>query len=112
MCYGWVAGTMSRLYISQKRIDSWSTENRIVIDGETMTLVELDRSFRIRPAVRVLAVEGADEDPNDLVGKVKDEDELTAIGADHLATSLICGDTAYKVENGFVGDAYPKGQRP
>lgn len=106
MCYA-PSEIMTRLYISQKRIDAWSTNNRIVIEGEVMTLVELDRSFSILPAVRILSVEGADEDPHDLVGKVKDDEELASMGADHLSTSLIYQDTAYKVENGFVGDPLP-----
>lgn len=102
---------MSRLYISQKRLDAWTTENRLAIDGEVMTLVELDRAFHIQPAVRVLAVEGQDDDPNDLVGKVKSESDLDEIGADHLATSLIYRDTAYRVENGWLGDPMPKGKK-
>ena len=103
---------MTRLYISQKRIDSWTAENRISIEGDTMVLVELKRSFLIRPAVRILSVEGSDEDPRDLIGKVKEHSELEAMGADHLATSLIVDDTAYKVENGYVGDPVPKGEEP
>ena len=110
MCYG-CRWTMTRLYISQKRIDSWTSENRISIEGDTMTLVELKRSFSIRPAVRILAVEGSDQDPHALVGKVKEHEELATIGADHLATSLIVDDTAYKVENGYVGDPLPKGKK-
>ena len=108
MCYVSRPGTMSRLYISQKRLDAWNADNRVAIDGDVMTLVELDQAFFIQPAVRVLAIEGMDEDPNDLVGKVKDEEELVVMGADHLATSLIYKDAAYKVENGFVGNPYPK----
>lgn len=108
---------MTRLYISQKRIDAWTSDNRLQIEGDTMTLVELGRSFKIVPAVRVLAVEGGGDsesapDPHDLVGKVKDEEELATLGADHLASSLILNDTAYKVENGFVGQPVPKGSKP
>lgn len=116
MCYG-CTGIMTRLYISQKRIDAWISDNRLHIEGDIMTLVELGRSFTIVPAVRVLAVEGASagketpDDPHDLIGKVKDETELAAMGADHLASSLILDDTAYKVENGFVGEPEPKGSK-
>lgn len=95
---------MARLYISQKRMDTWSAENRVEITGEVMTLVELGRSFAIQPAVRFLSVTGADEDPHDLVGRVKDEHELASMGADHMASSVIYGETAYEVENGFIGD--------
>ena len=125
LCYG-CPGIMTRLYISQKRIDAWISDNRLQIDGDTMTLVELGRSFKIVPAVRILTVEvGARRpdnpeddtvkvsdqahaaDPHDLIGKVKDEEELVKLGADHLASSLILNDTAYRVENGYVGEPLP-----
>ena len=59
---------MARLYISQKRLDSWTTENKLEVAGDIMTLVELNRSFAIVPAVRFLAVLGDDKDPHELVG--------------------------------------------
>jgi hypothetical protein len=100
---------MARLYISQKRIDAWSAENRIDVKGDIMTLVEHKRSFTIRPAARFLKVSGGEEDPHDLVGKVKAATEIADMGADHMADSVIVGETAYDVENGFVGEALPKG---
>ena len=99
---------MARLYISQDRLDIWSSEDKVSIEGDVMTLVELDRSFTIHPAVRFLSVAGSDHDPHELVGKVKALKDLLAMGADHLASSVIFADTAYDVENGFVGDALPK----
>jgi hypothetical protein len=99
---------MARLYISQRRVDSWTSENKLEITGDRMTLVELNLSFRIQPAVRFLKVEGDENDPHDLLGKVKDQDELARMGADHMASSVIYVDTAYKVENGFVGDPMPR----
>lgn len=99
---------MARLYISQKRIDAWSAENRIDVTGDIMTLVEHKRSFTIHPAVRFLKVSVGEDDPHDLVGKVKAAAELEDMGADHMADSVIFGDIAYEVENGFVGEALPK----
>jgi hypothetical protein len=99
---------MARLYISQNRIDAWSAENRIDVKGDRMTLVEHKRSFTLHPAVRFLKVSGGGEDPHDLVNKVKAIDELATMGADLMADSVIYGETAYDVENGFVGEALPK----
>lgn len=100
---------MARLYISQNRIDTWSVENRIDIKGDRMTLVEHGRAFLIQPAVRFLKVSDDNQDPHDLLGKVKDVQELETMGADHMADSVIFGDTPYDVENGFVGEPLPKG---
>ena len=73
---------MARLFISQSRIDIWNTENRIAINGDKMTLVDDGRSFRIVPAVHFVKVAGGDPDPNDLVGKVRYESDLTGMGAE------------------------------
>ncbi len=99
---------MARLYISQDRLDVWAGENRVGIDGETMTLLEHGRTFRIAAAIRFLKVSGDDDDPHELVGKVKEVKELETIGADLMANSAIVGDTAYDVENGFLGTPLPK----
>jgi hypothetical protein len=72
-----------------------------------MTLVELGRVFEIRSAVRFTGVTGEDLDPHDLVGLVKEDGELIEMGADHMANSVIYADTAYEVQNGFVGQPLP-----
>ncbi|HET6612970.1 MAG TPA: hypothetical protein VFG83_13310 [Kofleriaceae bacterium] len=100
---------MARLFISQERLDSWTAENRIVIDGEVMTLTDGGRRFTIRPAVLFTSVSGSDADPNSLVGTVRDEDALATMGADCYMTSVIVDETAYDVVNGFVGDPMPRG---
>ncbi len=94
---------MARLFISNTRLEVWSAEGKIALDGTQMVLSELGRSFSIKPAVFFARVAGGDPDPHDLIGKVKDEDELAKMGADHMATSVIYVDTAYEVVAGFVG---------
>ena len=98
---------MARLFISVERLESWSQENRVSVDGTRMTLTELGRVFEIKPAVHFLGVAGGDADPHQLVGLVKDTDELAKMGADHMAGSVIYVDTAYEVQNGFVGVPLP-----
>lgn len=98
---------MARLFISTAKLESLSAHDKIVIDGDELRLPELGRTFRIAPAVRFLAVAGGDEDPHGLVGLVKSEEELAGMGADHLASSVIYVDTAYEVQQGFVGEVVP-----
>ncbi|MEZ4368942.1 MAG: hypothetical protein R2939_22075 [Kofleriaceae bacterium] len=95
---------MARLFISTDRLEAWTAEGRAALDGEHMTLIELSRSFKIRAAVRFIGVTGDDADPHQLVGLVKDVEQLAAMGADHMADSVIYVDTAYKVQNGFLGE--------
>jgi hypothetical protein len=97
---------MARLFISQNRLDSWSTEERIKVDGEVMTLAGDGRSFKLKPAVRFMKVAGGgdDADPNQLVGKVKTIESITKLGGEQYLESVILGDTAYDVQSGFIGE--------
>ena len=98
---------MSRFFISVERLDAWSAEGRATLDGDRMTLTELGRSFNMSPAVHFVRVAGTDDDPNDLVGRVKSNVELQALGAEQLHTSVIYADTAYDVVDGFMGEPLP-----
>ena len=100
---------MARLFISQDRLDAWNAENRIEISGDIMTLVEDGRSFEIAPAVRFVKVAGGYEDPHHLLGTVRAEVDLPAMGAEHYLESVILGDTAYDVQCGFLGEPIPRG---
>ncbi len=94
---------MARLFISNPRLEAWSAEGKISLEGSRMVLSELARAFEIKPAVYFERVAGNEADPHDLIGRVKDEDQLAEMGADHMASSVIYVDTAYEVVAGFVG---------
>jgi len=96
---------VARLFISNHKLEAWSSEGKIELDGSRMILSELGRAFDIKPAVYFARVAGGDADPHDLLGKVKDEEELATMGADHMASSVIYVDTAYEVVSGFLGVA-------
>jgi hypothetical protein len=95
---------MARLFISQTRLTAWAGEDRVKVDGDLMTLSGDGRSFRLRAAVRFLKVSGPGVDPHLLVGKVKTVEALEELGGEHFYESVLLGDTAYDVQNGFLGD--------
>jgi hypothetical protein len=101
---------MARLFISQDRLDAWSAEQRVTLQGDVMTLADDGRSFRITAAVRFLRVSGDELDPNDLLNTVQDEHMLEEMGADHYMYSVILGEIAYDVQPGFVGEPIPRGE--
>jgi hypothetical protein len=98
---------MSRLFISVDRLDAWTAEGRAALDGELMVLTELGRKFTMTPAVCFVKTTGQDQDPYDLVGRVKSKGQLEAMGAEQLANSVIYQDTAYDVIDGFIGEPLP-----
>lgn len=95
---------MSRLFISVDRLDSWTAEGRASLEGDRMTLTELNRAFSMTPAVCFVSTNGQSEDPHDLVGRVKSKPQLEAMGAEQLSNSVIYNDTAYDVIDGFIGE--------
>ncbi len=99
---------MARLFISQERLDEWTMDQKATLNAGRLTLTELGRTFMVVPAVRFLKVAGDEPDPNDLINRVKTEEELVELGADLYMNSVIHGDIAYDVQPGFVGRAEPK----
>jgi hypothetical protein len=98
---------MSRLFISVERLDAWTAEGRATLEGNRMTLTELGRAFSMTPAVVFSSVSGQDHDPNDLVGRVKSKKSLEEMGAEQMSNSVIYGDCAYDVIDGFIGEPLP-----
>ena len=94
---------MARLFISQDRLDNWAAEDRVKVEGDRMTLSGDGRAFKIATAVRFMEVSGGGEDVSALVGKVRTIDQLEAEGGEHYMDSVIIGDTAYDVQQGFLG---------
>jgi len=98
---------MSRLFISVDRLEAWSAEGRASLQGDRMTLTELNRAFSMTPAVCFVSTNGTTEDPHDLVGRVKSKPQLEEMGAEQMMSSVIYGDMAYDVIDGFIGEPLP-----
>lgn len=92
---------MARLFISQERLDDWCGTDRADLSGDLLTLD--GNRYTITPGVFFAKVAGGDDDTNDLLGTVKNEEELVTLGAEQYHNSVICGDNAYDVVCGFVG---------
>lgn len=93
---------MARLFISADQMDRWTGEGKVSLQDDLMTLPALGRSFKLRTAVRFLSViEGSDG--NGLVGRVKTDEQLAELGAEHYGASVILGDVGYECEEGFIG---------
>ena len=91
-----------KLFISQAAIDAWVSSERVDLQGEVMTLRDGAGALRLRAASYFRQVAGQGEDHRSLIGRVKDEDALTALGAEAYMTSVLFDDTAYDVEPGFL----------
>jgi hypothetical protein len=94
----------NRVFLPQDALDRWLTEGRVEVEGDTMTLRPEGQQFRLKTAVRIMSEVAGGGDSHSLVGKVKDLEQLVAIGGEHCSDSVILGDNAYQVVEGFVGE--------
>ena len=95
--------SVCRLFISQGALDAWVAAGRAQIDGEVLFDRETGQRFRLASAVRFVAEVTGGPDAYALVGKVKDAEQLARMKAELLGASVVLGDNAYDVEEGFVG---------
>ncbi|MDD5306926.1 MAG: hypothetical protein PHU25_06345 [Deltaproteobacteria bacterium] len=94
----------NRLFWPQTLLDEWMVEEKISIDAGTLTVVGEKARYRVKQAVHFLADVGDGSDPHKLLGRVKELETLTALGAEQYMDSVILGDSAYKVAPGFTGE--------
>jgi hypothetical protein len=93
----------NRVFLSQDTLDRWLTEERADVQGDVMTARPDGHRFQLKSAVHFLFEVAGGGDAARLVGKVKDHDQIAELGAEHVADSVILGDDAYQVVEGFVG---------
>ena len=92
------------LFVPQSVLDRWSEQGRIEVDGNVLTILGEHKSFALTPAVRFIKMEAGDDNAG-LLAKVKTTDALKQMGAEHYMESVILGESAYQVQQGFLADA-------
>jgi hypothetical protein len=92
------------LFVPQSVLDKWSEAGRIQVDGNVLTILGENKNFSLTQAVRFMKMEAGD-DTSGLLQKVKTTDALKQMGAEHYMESVILGEAAYQVQQGFLADA-------
>jgi hypothetical protein len=96
---------MNKLFFSQRILDALINEEKISLDGNTLTILAEDRAtFELDPAFRFIRTADGCRDPHDLIGKVQFEKDLRSTHAEIYLDSILYQDTAYVVEPGFIGE--------
>jgi hypothetical protein len=93
----------NRLFWPQETMNEWIVGEKVTIDGDVLLIRDVKRSYHISQAVYFEADVGGGEDPQGLVGRVKEIASLQKLGAEHYMDSVLIGDSAYKVTPGFTG---------
>jgi hypothetical protein len=93
---------VTSLFLSQVGIDSWVAQGSVEFDGESLGEPGRDPCVDLEPAVRFVREVSGEGDPDDLVGRVRSVEEIRELGADHYRDSVIVGETAYEVVEGYI----------
>jgi hypothetical protein len=94
---------MRRLFVAQELLDQWSDQGKIELSGNYLKILAEDRSFQLQPGAHFLSL-AAGQDTNNLVGKVKSEDQLRELGGELYMNSVLLGEDAYDVRAGFLAE--------
>jgi hypothetical protein len=93
---------MARLFITQDTMDRWTAEGKVRLEDDVMTLPALGRSFRLKSAIHLTTlIEGSDT--HQLLGRVKTDEQLFDLGAEHYGRSVLVGEVGYDGVEGFIG---------
>lgn len=93
----------NRVFFPQAAFDQWLVEGAIELAGSELTILAEGRRYRIAEAVRVLREVTGTTDANDIVGRVKSKVFFEQLGAEILEGSMIIGDNAYDIIQGWLG---------
>lgn len=93
----------NRVFFPQEALDAWVADDRVDLAADELTIKAESRKYKVVEAVRILREVTGTADPHELVGKVKSRAYLTELEAELLEGSMIIGDNAYDIVQGFVG---------
>ena len=91
-------------FVPQNVLDRWSEQGKVSVDGTVLTILGENKAFALTSAVRFIKME-AGEDAVGLLQKVKTIDALKGMGAELYMDSVLLGESAYQVQQGFLADA-------
>jgi hypothetical protein len=95
---------VNRVFLPQNALDAWMEKGRIDVEGDEMKLQPGGQRFKLKTALHFKEELTGAGDAAGLVGKVKDLEQVAEIGGEHAYDSVILGDNAYTVVEGFVGE--------
>jgi hypothetical protein len=93
----------NRIFLPQEALDRLIQDEKVSVADDQLTIHGEGRKYDIVPAVRFMSDVAGTGDPHKLLGRVKEKPQLDQLGAEHYMGSVVLGDSAYEVQDGFVG---------
>jgi hypothetical protein len=91
-------------FLSQATLDDWSEQGKVRLDSNNLFLVAEARTMLLTPSLRFTHLIAGEEDPHQLLGRVKPLSAVQTLGGEHYMDSVIIGDIGYTVVEGYVGE--------
>ena len=85
----------ARVFFTQEALETWMAEGRAHVVGETLFLE--GQAFQLETAVHVRGEVAGGGDEQKLIGRVKSLAQISELGGEHCADSVVLGDIAYEV---------------
>ena len=95
------------LFVSQALLDTWATQGRIGLDGQSIRLLTGQgegRRYALEPAARFIRVAEGGADLHQLVARVKTLAQIREMGGEAMSDSVLLGEVAYEIEPGFLAE--------
>lgn len=93
----------ARLFVPQEVLEGWLSAGRVHMVGETL-FVE-GHPFELESALHFVTEVAGGGDEQKLVGRVKSAAQIDELGGEHVSASVVLGDNAYEVVEGFLAKA-------
>lgn len=90
----------ARVFVPLQQLEDWLSDGRAELTGDVLTMG--GQRFAVGSGVRFLAEVAGGADELSLVGRVKSADQLISMEAEHAGDSVVLGDNAYQVLEGYV----------
>lgn len=99
-----MAESKQKLFITFDQLDRWVEEQRVDLFAEKVTFRPEGWTFRLTPACWFTREAAEQADAENLLGKIKTHDALTAMGGDIAHGTVIINDQAYDVVDGYTAE--------
>jgi hypothetical protein len=91
-----------RLFVPQYVLDEWVVQGAAEVEGETLSTQHPRVTYGMKAALRFLRELTSSGDVEQWVGTVKTTEAVKSRGGEHYRDSVVLGETAYEVEEGFL----------
>jgi hypothetical protein len=93
---------VTKLFLPQAQLEEWALADKADLrEGKLVVMAEGGAAFPVTPAVHFVQLVSG-EDTQGLMFRVKTEEQLSRLGAEQMADSVLVGDNAYEVVPGYV----------